>query len=386
MLSLTRKMICALILCVATSITQADSQSTPPLWAPDTPVPSITELIPLQQVEFHSIKARVPEVDGYNWLHGVALVWHKGKLYTSFGHNKGKENTGTEEARGAVSSDGGKTWSDVFTIDAAIDSDLAMSHGVFLSHKGTLWAFMGCFYGKRKDIHMRAYRLNENTNTWDAQGVIAEDGFWPMDQPTRMDNGNWIIGGLKVGGVNPAAVAISHGDNLLKWDVIEIPRAPEVNKLWGESTVLVEGPKITNISRYGAKSLALISRSTDYGRTWSLQCESNLPMITSKPYCETLSNGQRILVCSSASDIKGRTPLTIAVSDAGESTFSRIYTIRGNQAPKPSLESANPVRLSYPYAIEHNGKLYIGYSNDGGRGHNQNSAEMAIVPIKQLQH
>jgi hypothetical protein len=103
-------------------------------------------------------------------------------------------------------------------------------------------------------------------------------------------------------------------------------------------------------------------------------------MITSKPYCETLSNGQLILVCSSASDIKGLTPLTIAVSDAGESTF------RGNQAPKPNLESTNPVSLSYPYAIEHNGKLNIGNSNDGGRGHNQNNAEMAIVPIKQLQH
>lgn len=80
----------------------------------------------------------------------------------------------------------------------------------------------------------------------------------------RIDNGNWIIAGLKVDGVNPAAVAISHGDNLLKWDVVEIPRAPEVNKLWGESTVLAEGPNTTNISRYGAKSLALISRSTNY--------------------------------------------------------------------------------------------------------------------------
>jgi hypothetical protein len=48
-------------------------------------------------------------------------------------------------------------------------------------------------------------------------------------------------------------------------------------------------------------------------------------------------------------------------------------------------ESHENAALSYPYAVEHDGKLYIGYSNDGGRGANLNSAELAIVPITSLQ-
>jgi hypothetical protein len=43
------------------------------------------------------------------------------------------------------------------------------------------------------------------------------------------------------------------------------------------------------------------------------------------------------------------------------------------------------VARSYPCAIEHEGKLYVGYSNSGGRGGNHNSAELAIMPLKALQ-
>jgi hypothetical protein len=40
--------------------------------------------------------------------------------------------------------------------------------------------------------------------------------------------------------------------------------------------------------------------------------------------------------------------------------------------------------LGYPCATEHEGKLYIGFSNSGGRGGNHNSAEMAVIPIEKL--
>jgi len=47
--------------------------------------------------------------------------------------------------------------------------------------------------------------------------------------------------------------------------------------------------------------------------------------------------------------------------------------------------------LIKPYAIEHDGKLYVGYSNSGGEAGrvgegrqlwNNNSAELAVIPIK----
>jgi hypothetical protein len=40
--------------------------------------------------------------------------------------------------------------------------------------------------------------------------------------------------------------------------------------------------------------------------------------------------------------------------------------------------------LSYPCATEHDGKLYVGFSNNGGRKGNLNSAEMAVIPMDRL--
>jgi hypothetical protein len=56
-------------------------------------------------------------------------------------------------------------------------------------------------------------------------------------------------------------------------------------------------------------------------------------------------------------------------------------------------ESHERASLSYPYAIEHEGHLYVGYSNNGGNvgrvgeGRelwNNNSAELAVIPVEAL--
>ncbi|MDZ4687223.1 MAG: exo-alpha-sialidase, partial [Planctomycetaceae bacterium] len=336
------------------------------LWDERQALRKSTDLPVLAGVEFHVIKKHEPEVDGYPWLHGVGLGWHKGKLYASFGHNRGAENTATEEARGRVSADGGRTWGEVFTIDVGTDvPDLAVSHGVFHSHGGTLWAFHGAFHGKMERIHTRAYTLDESSGHWKPRGVVVEGGFWPMERPMRMADGNWIIPGICAGvfserGVNPAAVAISRGDDFARWDLVRIPAAPGV-RLWGESAILVEGARVTSIARYGEQARALVAISDDYGRTWTPSASSNLPMATSKPTAGLLSTGQRYLVCTTTSDSgKRRSPLTIAVSRPGETVFSKVFVIRPAEFPGGPGESTPRAALSYPCATEHEGKLYVG--------------------------
>ena len=369
------------------------------LWEEKQPLPKAADLPVLKNVRFSVIKPYEFKKDGYRFLHGVGLGFHKGRLYASFGHNKGGENTDTEEARFCVSDDLGRTWSAVQTMDDG-GPEVAVSHGVFLSHQGTLWAFMGAYTGTMVGIHTRAYRLNETTGEFEKLGVVVEGGFWPMQQPIRMDDGNWILAGISAGGdapaggEHPAAVAISQGDNFLKWDLVRLSQVPGLGKVWGESTVLVEGKRITNLSRYGAEANALTATSEDYGRTWTLMLPSNLPMATSKPYAGVLSTGQRYLVCSTSADGGGRrAPLTIAVSRPGETLFSKVFVIRHALFPEGPGESHERVSLSYPYAIEHEGHLYVGYSNNGGNvgrigeGRelwNNNSAELAVIPIVEL--
>jgi hypothetical protein len=108
-------------------------------------------------------------------------------------------------------------------------------------------------------------------------------------------------------------------------------------------------------------------------------------MATSKPAAGVLSTGQRYLVCTTTTDSGGRRyPLTIAVSKPGENVFSKVFVIRHAVNPGQPGESHERAALSYPCATEHDGKLYVGFSNNGGRKGNLNSAELAVIPIKSL--
>lgn len=355
-----------------------------PLWDERVALPKSADLPTVQGAEFHVIKKQAPDSDGAKWTLGVGLARHKGRLYASYGFNKGGENTPTEEAHVRVSDDAGKTWGAPVVMDHG-EGNLGVSHGVFLPHKDKLWAFMGAFYDRFQRTHTRAYTLNETSGAWEPRGVVIDAGFWPMQEPQKMADGNWIMAGARVShgfdvvGDLPA-VAISEGDDFTKWKMVLIPAAKGVGNIWGESTVIVEGKRIINISRYGTKALALVSVSDDHGRTWTPTAPSNLPMATSKPYAGILSTGQRYLVCTTTADTGGkRSPLTIAVSKPGESVFSKVFVIRRSVFPEGPGVSDPRADFSYPYAVENDGKLFIGYTH---KSHAAN--ELAVVPIKSL--
>jgi len=378
-------------LILAATLSAADSA--PPLWSGGA-LPKAADAPVLPGVDFRVIKPYEFAKDGYRFLHGVALCFHKGKLYASFGHNRGGENTDTEEARVRVSADGGQTWGPVTTIDPGDEPGVGVSHGVFLSHNGRLWAFHGAYTGTLDNVHTRAYLLNEKEGTWESKGTVVQGGFWPLQEPLRMADGNWLMAGASLGKGNPAAVAISRGEDFTKWDLVVIPKPADL-KMWGESSVILDGRRVVNIARCdGRQPVALVAVSEDCGRTWTESRPSNLPMAASKPYSGTLSTGQRYLVCSTTADGGNRrSPLTIVVSQPGETAFSRLFVIRHAAFTDGPGESHAKCALSYPYAIEHEGKLYVGYSNSGGgvgrigEGRelwNNNSAELAVIPLDAL--
>lgn len=388
---LALRLLITLLLAPLAALHAADSSA---LWDHRATLPKAADLPVVEESEFRVIKPYEFAKDGYRFLHGVALAWHKGTLYASFGHNQGGENTDTEEARFCTSTDGGKTWSGVATIDSGDESGIGVSHGVFLSHQGRLWAFHGAYTGTMQKVHTRAYLQDEQTGKWESKGTVVEAGFWALGEPQRMNDGNWIMSGFRASEGNPAAVAISRGDNFSKWDLVVIPLAKDLGEVWGESAAIVEGKRVTNIARWGKEARALVAVSQDYGRTWSPSQPANLPMTTSKPCAGMLSTGQRFLVCSTSADGgKRRSPLTIAVSKPGEEKLSKVLVIRHAEFPAGPGESHRNAALAYPCAIEHEGKLYVGYSNSGGGAGrvgtgrelwNNNSAELAVIPVEKL--
>lgn len=357
------------------------------IWGGGT-LPKSDEIPVLKGVEFHVIKRDEPDVDGGKWLLGVALAWHGDQLYSSYGFNTGAENTASEEAQGRVSSDGGRTWGKVFGI-ASGDANTGASSGVFLSHSGTLWAFHPSFEGHAERVYTCAYALDTATGTWKPKGTVVDGGFWPMQEPQRMEDGNWIMAGTRVARgyaglvTNPPAVAISHGEDFTRWDLVTLPIHPSMpaSSVWGESAVIVRGAEVLIISRWNkAKMAAVASTSSDYGRTWTPVKATNLPMAASKPYCGILSTGQGYLICTTTADSGNRrSPLTIALTRPGEKQFSRLFVIRHAIHPTGPGPSHADATLCYPYAVEHQGKLYVGYAVKSDR-----TAELAVIPLESL--
>lgn len=359
-------------------------------------IPAKAELKELKHVKFRTIKKFEPEVDGYRFLHGVAIARYQDQWVVTFGHNKGAENTGSEEAQSMFSKNG-KNWGPLITI-ANPSGDQAVSHGVLLNDKNTLWSFNACFKNIMKEMQTNAYSWDNENKKWVLRGKAVADGFWPLQQPLKMENGEWIMAGAYFGkkGTVPA-VAICKEDNFLHWEVKTISTPVNV---WGECTVIPDGANVLLISRSSngtprfkgySHPLAWVSLSKDYGHTWSELQPANLPMAASKPYAGILSTGQRYLIGTTTADSKNaRRPLTIAVSKPGENTFSKIYCIRKAVHKKGKVESDPKASLAYPYAIEYKDHLYVVYSNSGGRGGsdrsqwNNNSAELAIIPVKEL--
>lgn len=88
---------------------------------------------------------------------------------------------------------------------------------------------------------------------------------------------------------------------------------------------------------------------------------------------------QRYLVYRTAADPGGRrSPLTIAVARPGERLFRHIFRIRN--AAHPMDQSHPEARLSFSCAIEHEGYLYVAYSNSGVRLRNVISAPRVVIP------
>ncbi len=355
------------------------------LWNPTVQIPSAAEITPLSGVRFSVIKKREPEVDGFSWLHGVTLTPYQENLYATWGANREAENTSTEVVQCSQSGDDGLTWSKPVTLLEG-PPGLAASHGVTWTHGGELWGLFPRFEGFREHVRVEALVKDRQKDQWDTWGIVIQDGFWPMSAPILLGNGNYLVSGIHVGGDyesshNPPAVAISHGADLTHWRTVVIPKSGSLH-VWGESTVIADDADLLLISRgWTTSPWAYASESHDYGERWTPLQQTNLPMSPSKPFAGTLSSGVRYLIGTTCADCGcKRWPLTIALMEPGKKVFSRIYSIRNDICSGPG-ESVQGLALAYPYAVEHNGSLYVVYSNDGGRGANLNSAELAVMPL-----
>lgn len=379
-----------------------------PVWDARCPFPSFDTMPDLDVVTHVSIEKAQP--DGYHYLHESGIAAHRGVLHIVWANHREAEcNVTGELIRGATSNDGGLTWSPARTIaEAPMWGSRSFNHPAIATHADQLWGFF-TRWDDQKDTAKNQYksccnaegvgpqpsveivRYDDAKACWTTTGARIP-GFLPFRPPLKMRDGNWIMGGECYW--YEAAVATSHGDDWTAWDLVLVPKPEGMTLLFPETALIDQGDRIVAVCRPDPRepmkmTTAPASTSTDCGRTWTPLALSNFPLAASQPYAGTLSTGQHYLITDNLEEQRGL--LTIAVTRPGERLFSRIWKVRHQHFPRRRLfpgylidgeikgnQRGGKTEWSYPAAVEHDGKLFISYTQG------KEDCVLSIVPVSAL--
>jgi len=365
---------------LASALAVADPAADDLLWGPEN-LPVTAELAFAPGLVNRTVHRAV--AGEYQFLHGAAIVAWRGELFASWAASPVDENSREETLRYSRSIDGGVTWEPARFIGSVLTNGECYSHGSFLATEDALVAFACRFRGVDKErgdgptfpgLKMEIFRYRDATGSWESAGIVAE-GFWPMDEPKRLPTGAWIMGGL--GDKEEALVAISDGPDVFRpWRVIRLTHPPGRKLRFAETSVTVLDGRLLAVTRNTSEPQALVAESADHGETWSPLAASVFPMGTSKPYAGRLSTGQLYVVSNLFS---GRNLLTVAVGRPGGKKLERVFKLREGVSAQPLHPGfAKSPQWSYPYAHEHDGKLYVVYSIG------KEDCGLTVIPLESL--
>ncbi len=348
----------------STTTSTPDDGATKILWDPQHDFPDPADLSAPAGIAHKVIE---PGKGPYLFLHEPALVLHGDCMFAAWNHSPLSESQPGTVVRWIRSEDGFGHWSPPVEMAPPLTGETTIWESAqLLSAGGRLWAFVGQVRPQPRDSSnsggaMVVFRFDEQSATWSQLGRV--EGFHPLNPPQRSSGGNWLMGGQF--NLNRSRIAISRGDDLTRWNVVEIPSTPEHNIHYAETSLIVNGGDVTALVRNEGPTL-LTSKSRDGGRTWQPLGPSNLPASSSKTCAGTFSTDQRYLVLSmrpTSPQMRPRDVLAMAVSPPGGEYFTRIVAIRADTPPDPQVAQYPKGRgWAYPSVLEHAGRVYVAYS------------------------
>jgi hypothetical protein len=220
------------------------------------------------------------------------------------------------------------------------------------------------FFGP--SLVLRAFQLDETSQTWQDRGVIANDSINNFP-PELLPNGQWMMSrrthDYKKTGVH---FLVGGTESIRSWE--SFPVLGSSSELAAEEPLwwVLPDNSLLALFRDNRKSgFVYRSFSKDNGRTWSSPEQTNFPDATSKLHGLRLRDGRYVLV-SNTNPVR-RDPLTIAVSLDGV-TFTQLGYLVGER------------HVDYPHVMEHDGALYVAFS--GGK----QTVEVLHIPLDEMTH
>ena len=337
-------------------------------------------------INHYTIHQATDETDHY--ANGVVMAAFKGTIYCMWQSSPTDEDSDDTWVAYSRSTDNGHSWSKPMTL-ASPTTDYYCTSGGWLIYRDTLTALIDiwpkgmmprggetCYQTSTDGINwspMQAVRMAEG---FDMNGVLEQD-------PRPLPNGR-IVGAIHFQPglhVCPAYTNDPTGrSGWQKGDFLAEDRGKQSRELEPSQYLRRDGSIVMLFRDQRSSFRKLAAISTDMGQTWTKAELTNMPDARTKQCAGNLPDGTAYMVSCPANG-KWRWPLVLQLSDDGI-LFDRALLIRSGSAgdlPAKRYEGRyKTIGYSYPKAMIHDNKLYIGYSV------NKEDVVCSIIPIELL--
>ena len=323
---------------------------------------------------------------GDHYANGVVMVAFKNQLYCMWQSSLRDEDSDDTKVVYSTSSDDGMTWSKPKIFAVATDEYYCTSGG-WLVNGDTLTAFIDIW---EKGLEPRGGRTCYITTTdgkhWSSPNSVTMANGEPMkgvleQDPYRLPEGRIIGAAHFMPGLHVCPVYTDDvtGHSGWKKAVFQSEDKGKQSRELEPSQYVREDGTVVMIFRDQSSSFRkLASVSKDRGKSWSKPEQTNIPDARTKQCAGNLPDGTSYMVCCPVND-KTRWPLVLLTSRDGK-TFDKALLLRSGDStdlPQRRYEGKyKTLGYSYPKAMVHNGKIYVGYST------NKEDVDCTIIPIE----
>ncbi len=302
-----------------------------------------------------------PPDERFGFLHEAAIIEFGGTLYAAWYNCPARELQGYTPICGRHSHDGGKTWSDLTVICDDPEEKILFCPPVFAVEGGKLYLFVNRMVAPDHIHALDLYVLDPVTDRF-IQLWSRPVPFKLNTNAVTLPNGKRMLPG-RVGELDgfpntPAVLLSDSGKPDADWRLVKIAEngdLPDGSALvHPEISVIESGGSLRMFCRDDARRVPLVFRSDDCGESWTGPFAHDIPVVASKIYCGSLSDGRHYLIANI--DNSDRSRLAVYFTNGDDLRFEkRMILFDGSLPAVPGATTA----CHYPAACEADGKLYV---------------------------